>query len=130
MLERRQRPVPTLRRRSQFQRAQEQGRRFRRRHLLLFVVAEAGEGVQLGLTVSRKVGNAVTRNRVRRRLREIGRTQREQLATGCDFVVVALPSAANATFVELFEDLTWLFEHAREWVSSRRSSSGSSTSTV
>jgi ribonuclease P protein component len=78
---------------------------------------------RIGLTVSRKVGNAVVRNRVRRRLREIVRTHRELLAPGCDHVVVAFPPLAQADFATLREELTWLLSQASAWASSRSSCS-------
>ena len=52
-----------------------------------------------GLSVSRSVGTAVTRNRVKRRLREILRAL--PLGTGSDVVVTAQPSSASADFEEL-----------------------------
>jgi ribonuclease P protein component len=51
--------------------------------------------VRIGLTVSRKVGNAVVRNRVKRWLREAVRTQRSGLPP-VDVVWIARPSAASA----------------------------------
>lgn len=55
----------------------------------------------MGLSVSKKVGNAVVRNIVRRRLREVFRTAPFNLPDGLDFVVSARPSAASASFSEL-----------------------------
>src|SRR4051812_37276340 len=55
---------------------------------------------RLGLSVSKKVGNAVVRNRTRRRLRETYRLVREQLLAGFDLVVVAR-SAELPEFAEL-----------------------------
>ena len=52
-----------------------------------------------GLSVSRRVGAAVTRNRVKRRLREILRAL--PLRTGNDVVLTAQPSSASADFEEL-----------------------------
>lgn len=57
---------------------------------------------RVGLVASRKVGNAVTRNRIRRRLREI---LRRISLPRVDLLVVVYPEAAQASFVELWKDL-------------------------
>ena len=51
-----------------------------------------GAGRRLGLRVSRKVGNAVVRNRVKRIVRELFRMHQNELPATCDLVVVAHPS--------------------------------------
>lgn len=53
------------------------------------------------MAVSRKVGKAVVRNKVRRRFREIFRLIQHDLLFSCDIVVVARPAAAGASFREL-----------------------------
>ena len=53
---------------------------------------------RVGITVSKKLGHAVVRNRVRRRLREIYRLHEEQFAPGWDIVVVARSSCVGADF--------------------------------
>ncbi|GEM89714.1 ribonuclease P protein component [Oceanithermus desulfurans] len=58
--------------------------------------------VRVGIVVSKKVGNAVVRNRVRRRLREI---LRRMHLPSADLMVVARPEAAAADFHELARDL-------------------------
>ena len=55
--------------------------------------------------VSRAVGNAVARNRVKRRLRELVRVRRESLPPGSMLVVRALPPSTGASFAELRADL-------------------------
>ena len=50
---------------------------------------------RLGITVSRKVGSAVTRNRVKRRVREWFRARRGSLGSGVDWVVIARAPAAT-----------------------------------
>lgn len=61
---------------------------------------------RLGLTVTKKIGNAPTRNRIRRRLREAVRTTiARDMRPGHDYVVVAKPDAATAPHAELVEAL-------------------------
>lgn len=58
----------------------------------------------MGLSVSRKVGTAVKRNGVRRRLKEIFRSSVDKLPDDLDFVISARPAAAEASFEELNEE--------------------------
>jgi len=61
-----------------------------------------GRGVnRLGITTGVKLGNAVKRNRARRRIRELYRTREPGLATGYDIVVVARTRAIYGRFGEL-----------------------------
>ena len=60
---------------------------------------------RLGITVSKKLGNAVTRNKVRRRLREIYRLHEGELVSGRDIVVVARVRAAHVSYWTLDRDL-------------------------
>lgn len=102
-----------MRRRADFLRVQRAGRRYRGRQILLVVAKGNDDRTLVGLTISRRVGNAVTRNRVRRRLREIVRNQATELRLGDDYVVIAYPGAALASFRELREELTWLLSKAK-----------------
>jgi len=61
---------------------------------------------RLGLSVSRKVGNAVTRNTVRRRLREVFHSCISDMSRNLDLVVSVRPAAAGATFEELKEEFS------------------------
>lgn len=58
-----------------------------------------------GFVVSKAVGNAVTRNRVRRRLRALVRERMTALPAGSTLVVRALPAAAQASYPRLATDL-------------------------
>lgn len=73
------------------------------------VVIVACQGAQswtrIGLTVSRKVGNAVIRNRVKRRLREIFRRNKSAFPKGTDLVIIARQNAAEATWEELQKEV-------------------------
>ena len=56
---------------------------------------------RLGLTVGVKLGKAVVRNRVRRRLREVYRTNEDKIRPGYDIVVVARVRACHSRYAEL-----------------------------
>lgn len=75
------------------------GSRQASRYFILLVVLRADTaeeaGPRLGITVSRKVGNAVVRNRVKRRIREWFRRERSALEERADLVVIARPPAAG-----------------------------------
>lgn len=60
---------------------------------------------RLGFTVSVKLGNAVVRNRVRRRLREAYRTNEHRFLPGYDLVVVGRVRAVHARYREMERDL-------------------------
>ena len=62
---------------------------------------EASGAARVGIVTSRRVGGAVERNRVRRRLREIVRAERVRLAPGMWLVIVARHRAVGAEFAEL-----------------------------
>jgi ribonuclease P protein component len=70
---------------------------------------------RVGFTVSKKVGNAVERNRVRRRLREVVRlSDASRLRAGNDYVLVGRRAALNAPFARLIEDFSNALERVHQ----------------
>ncbi len=67
---------------------------------------ENGETVRLGLTVTKKMGGAVVRNRIRRRLRAAAReTFPNYAAPGTDYVLVARKAAYDRNYAALLDDM-------------------------
>lgn len=64
---------------------------------------------RMGLAVSKAVGNAVTRNRVKRRFRVLARRYEDMLPMQCDIVVRAKPSASRADFADLDRQFSHCF---------------------
>ena len=65
---------------------------------------------RLGLAVSKAVGNAVTRNTVKRRFRVSAARYQDALPPNCDVVLRAKPSASSASFASLDSQIHFLFE--------------------
>jgi ribonuclease P protein component len=83
-----------LSRSAEFDRVFRQGRSLGNRVLVLYSFPRSEQGgPRLGLSVSRKVGGAVERNRIKRLLREAFELEAERLPDGCDIVLVARPEA-------------------------------------
>jgi ribonuclease P protein component len=94
----------------EFERVYRQGTAVRGKLLSVHAFANDAGTPRLGLSVSRKVGTAVTRNTVKRRLREIFNSTFSETEDGIDFVVSARPRAADASY----EDLRSEFRRALE----------------
>jgi len=89
---------------SEFERVYRQGTAFRGRLFSVHAFPNELGTPRLGLSVSRRVGNAVTRNAVRRKLREVFHSTIGRVPEGLDLVVSARPPAAEATFEELNQE--------------------------
>lgn len=68
---------------------------------------------RVGFSVSKRVGGAVVRNLVKRRVRESIRRDLSRLAPGWDIVITARPAAAHATYHALHDELTALLSRAK-----------------
>ena len=97
-----------------FQRVRHRGRQVSGRYLSLGYVRrpEAEAPLRVGFSVSKRVGGAVIRNRVKRRLRESVRQMLHTLAPGWDVVLTAKPAAAGAPYTALESETRELLARA------------------
>lgn len=98
-----------IRARAVFQNVYGTGQKFFGRFLVLFAVRNNLPRLRFGITVTKKSGSAVTRNRIRRQLREIFRTEFRGLlvsagVSGLDIVVNVRPGATQQPFEVLRDD--------------------------
>ncbi|MEZ4501673.1 MAG: ribonuclease P protein component [Dehalococcoidia bacterium] len=95
--------LESLRKARDFDQAFRRGRRSRQRLLAMVARPNDLEATRVGFAISRRVGGAVVRNRVRRRLKALLREL--PIAQPTDLVLTAQPAAAEATFADLRRDL-------------------------
>lgn len=91
-----------LKRPDEFQVLYKKGRKYVHRLAVFFALPSSDAGPRIGVTVSRRLGSAVRRNRIKRRLREAWRRRLHELPA-LDLVVVARAGLGTASFPQVLE---------------------------
>lgn len=95
-----------IRRKSDFERVYDQGKKAVSSSFILYhYIDSTRQYRRLGITVSKKVGNAVTRNRCKRIIREIFRKNKEKFPQGADVVVIVRREMASKRYSDVREEL-------------------------
>ena len=106
-------PLPVLKKRTEFVQIAKNGRKFITSGLVLQVWERPQENslddvIRVGFTTTKKIGNAVKRNRVRRRLRVLARLILPELGKkGCDYVLIGRTATYDRPFDALKNDLIY-----------------------
>lgn len=103
-------PTNRLLTRKEFDQVFQHGSKQVGRHFVCYAARMEEPGNRLGMVVSRKVGKAVVRNRVKRYIREYFRTHQETFSAPTRLVVVARAEAAGLESAEAFRNLQRLLE--------------------
>ena len=90
-----------VRRRAEYLALQRDGRRCHTAHLVVLRRPAIGGRPRLGVTVSKRIGNAVVRNRVKRLVREVFRVRQASIRPPVDLVVIAKPGAERLTYAQV-----------------------------
>ncbi len=81
------------------------GKRYHTEHFVIILLENDLGYTRLGITVSKKTGNAVKRNRVKRRIREFFRLNKTHFPQGYDIVIISKKGASNLDFWRIKEEL-------------------------
>ena len=95
----------TLKKNHEYRRLYSKGKSAAAPSLVCYCRKNGRDRNRIGYTVSNKIGNAVTRNRIRRRLREIYRLHEGEVKRGYDIVIVARHRASEADYHRLEKEL-------------------------
>ncbi len=103
-------PACRMRHRRAYLVVQAKGRKRHTRHFVIIVLQKTDGPTRLGLTVSRKVGGAVQRNLLKRRLREFFRLHYTRFPATVDISLIAKAGAAPMTMAQIREELGFLID--------------------
>lgn len=101
-----------IRKNSEFRVVYKKGKSFANKLLVLYIFRNVKKLNRTGVSVSKKVGKSVIRNRVRRLIKESYRLNNTNLKQGYDLVFIARNSAKNRSFIEIEKAMLELFKKA------------------
>lgn len=104
-----------LRKNSDFRKVYRFGKSTADRFIVLYSLKNGLPNSRLGISVRKKFGNSVKRNRIKRLIKEVFRLNRENIKDGYDFIVIPRISAVNADFFVIEKSLTGLFKRVGLW---------------
>ncbi|GBC63804.1 ribonuclease P protein component [Desulfonema ishimotonii] len=96
-------------RRSEFLRLSRSGKKLHSRYFIANILPGKSDRTRLGITVTKKVGNAVTRNRLKRLSREFFRLNRQNITGNRDISIIVKKQAAALSTDHFFEHLENIF---------------------
>jgi ribonuclease P protein component len=105
-----------IRKRAEFVRLSNQGKKVFSKYFIALYSPGIGNQNRLGITVTKRVGNAVTRNRIKRYVREFFRQHQHTIEGAWDINIIAKMEAANITSAQAFASLRSLFERLRKQI--------------
>lgn len=98
-----------LKKDSDFRKVYKHGKSFANKHLVMYILENKSEDTRLGISVSKKVGKAITRNRVRRLIKEVYRLDIDaKIKTGYDIVFIARMSSKEASHKDIEKSINHL----------------------
>jgi ribonuclease P protein component len=103
-----------IKKNKEFQQVFQNGKSFANRQFVVYVLKKQDqETFRIGLSVSKKLGNAVTRNQIKRYIRQAFLELKDEVAPGSDYVIIARKPAAEMGMQEIKKSLEHVLKVAR-----------------
>jgi ribonuclease P protein component len=103
-----------IKKNKEFQQVFQNGKSFANRQFVVYVLKkEDQETFRIGLSVSKKLGNAVTRNQIKRYIRQAFLELKDEVRSGNDYVIIARKPAADMGMQEIKKSLEHVLKVAR-----------------
>ncbi len=104
-----------LRKNMEFRKVYKVRKNFWNRNLILYIRKNGTEETRIGVTITRKVGNAVVRNKLKRRIKELNNAYIADLKSGYDIVVIPKKNAVDLPFKDLKSALKHIYKLSGVW---------------
>jgi ribonuclease P protein component len=108
--------IVSLCRNYEFQRLYRRGKSAVRHTIVVYAFKNRSDDVRLGITAGKKVGNAVSRNRAKRRIRELFRTYKSDIKRGVDICIVARNAVIDVPYDKLVRDFKSAMDELSLWI--------------
>ena len=102
--------IQTIKKNHEFAKIYKKAKSVANKHLVLYVMPNGKESNFLGISISKKLGSAVARNRLRRLIKEQYRLSSSHLAQGFNLVIIVRPVAKDLTFEQVGKSLDHLYK--------------------
>ncbi|SCI28863.1 MULTISPECIES: ribonuclease P protein component [unclassified Romboutsia] len=106
-----------LKKDSDFRKVYKHGKSFANRYLVMYILKNKSENSRIGISVSKKVGKAIVRNKVRRRIKESYRLNiDENVKSGYDIVFIARVAIKDANYDEIEKSMKHLIRKSEMYI--------------
>lgn len=105
-----------LRKNREFQYVYRRGKSSATAHMVLIVAKRRDKGIKIGFSISKKIGCAVVRNRIKRQMREAVRLEIPRIKPGHTLIFVARTPITKMNFGGLQKDMVYLMKRTKMWM--------------